>query len=253
MTPRHLLVIGAQRSGTTYLHRALDDHPQITMARPARPEPKFFLAPGSERATPEEYRAALFAHATDEKLLGEKSTSYIESAAAAQRAAAVVPDAIVLVMLRDPVARAVSNWRFSSASGMEERALEQALADNLQGPRRWDPAVTSVSPFAYLERGRYANYLGPWLAAFPDSMHVLFFEQLVGSVSALSDLYVAIGVDATTPALATERVNSSDGTAPALSSQLLTQLDEYFRDSDERLTSLLGRELPWRSAGTPAG
>jgi Sulfotransferase domain len=250
---RHLIIIGAQRCGTTYLHSLLDAHPEIAMACPARPEPKVFLSGELAARGRAWYESTYFAHARPESLLGEKSTSYIESAAAAQRAAAVVPDAIVLVMLRDPVARAVSNWRFSSASGMEERALEQALADNLQGPRRWDPAVTSVSPFAYLERGRYANYLGPWLAAFPDSMHVLFFEQLVGSVSALSDLYVAIGVDATTPALATERVNSSDGTAPALSSQLLTQLDEYFRDSDERLTSLLGRELPWRSAGTPAG
>ena len=41
---RHLLVIGAQRCGTTYLHDLLDAHPEIAMARPARPEPKVFLA-----------------------------------------------------------------------------------------------------------------------------------------------------------------------------------------------------------------
>ena len=41
---RHLLVIGAQRCGTTYLHTLLDAHPQITMARPANPEPKVFIS-----------------------------------------------------------------------------------------------------------------------------------------------------------------------------------------------------------------
>ena len=36
-------MIGGQRCGTTYLHTMLDAHPDITMARPARPEPKVFL------------------------------------------------------------------------------------------------------------------------------------------------------------------------------------------------------------------
>ena len=39
---RHLLVVGAQRCGTTYLSRALDAHPDVTMARPSPPEPKVF-------------------------------------------------------------------------------------------------------------------------------------------------------------------------------------------------------------------
>ena len=37
---RHVLLVGAQRCGTTYLGAALDAHPQITLARPSRPEPK---------------------------------------------------------------------------------------------------------------------------------------------------------------------------------------------------------------------
>ncbi len=81
-------VIGAQRCGTTYLHDLLAAHPQIAMARPARPEPKVFLLrrarrPGVGSGTSDTY----FAHATDETLLGEKSTSYLEYPEAADRAA----------------------------------------------------------------------------------------------------------------------------------------------------------------------
>ena len=76
---RHLLVIGAQRCGTTYLHTLLDAHPQITMARPANPEPKVFCSDEATRARARQwYRETYFAHAGDELLLGEKSTSYLE-------------------------------------------------------------------------------------------------------------------------------------------------------------------------------
>ena len=75
---RHLLVIGAQRCGTTYLHTMLDSHEQITMARPANPEPKVFCSDEATARGAEWYRETYFAHAGDELLLGEKSTSYLE-------------------------------------------------------------------------------------------------------------------------------------------------------------------------------
>ena len=123
---RHLLVIGAQRCGTTYLHDLLAAHPRIAMARPARPEPKVFLSDELAGRGVEWYRATYFGHVTDEDLLGEKSTSYLEYPEAAERAAAVLGDPLVLVQLRDPVQRAVSHWAFSSDEGLETRPLETA-------------------------------------------------------------------------------------------------------------------------------
>ena len=78
-------------------------------------------------------------------------------------------EAHVVVVLRDPVERAVSNWRFSTENGLETRPLEDGAAREPGRPAPWDPAVTSVSPFAYLERGRYVDYLEPWVGAFPDT------------------------------------------------------------------------------------
>ncbi|MDQ3094586.1 MAG: sulfotransferase domain-containing protein, partial [Actinomycetota bacterium] len=158
---RHLLVIGGQRCGTTYLGALLDSHPDITMARPARPEPKVFLSEELAAHGLDWYRATYFSHATSERLLGEKSTSYLDVPQAAARARSVLGRADIVVQLRDPIARAVSNWRFSRQNGLEHRLLAQALEDNLEGSLPWDPSVTSVSPFAYLERGRYLDHLEP--------------------------------------------------------------------------------------------
>ncbi len=243
---RHLLVIGGQRCGTTGLQVLLDAHPDITMARPARPEPKVFMSEDLAARGLDWYEQTYFAHATTETLLGEKSTSYLEDGASAARAASVLGSADIVVQLRDPVARAVSNWRFSSGHGLEDRPLEQALEENLQGPRAWDPEVSSVSPYAYLERGRYLSYLEPWFASFPDQVYVRFLEDLVTRESSVTELYDALGVDSSfEPPDQGKRVNQSSGPAPEISAELLTRLRAYFQDSDELLSERLGRKLPW--------
>lgn len=192
---RHFLVIGGQRCGTTWLHHQLEAHPQIAMARPARPEPKVFLhdlAPDQDRAW---YVDTWFAHASPDQVLGEKSTSYVDRTDAIERVRGLLGDIPLVVQLRDPVARAVSHWRFSSEHGLEQRPLGEALAANLEGPLPWDPSATSVSPYAYLERGRYAESVGPWLEVFGDLLHVQFLEELVARPELLTETLAHIGVD----------------------------------------------------------
>jgi hypothetical protein len=243
---RHLLVVGAQRCGTTYLHRLLDAHPEITMARPARPEPKVFCSDEVTRRGVEWYRRTYFPHASSEAVLGEKSTSYLEDAQAAARASEVLGEAHILVLLRHPVQRAVSNWRFSTSNGFESRTLEAALRDDLAGETPWDRSLTSVSPFAYLARGRYWDYLAPWLTAFPATTHVLFLTELVQDDGALHSLWTSLGVD---PAQGPERpkdaVNRSHGETPGLDPLLSETLERYFEDSNRALAARLGRKLPW--------
>jgi hypothetical protein len=244
--PRHLLVIGAQRCGTTYLSSLLEAHPDVAMARPARPEPKVFLSRERAARGLAWYHSTYFSHVAAESLLGEKSTSYLEDPDAPRRAVEMLGRAEIVVVLRDPVARAVSNWRFSRAHGLEERPLVRALTDNLHRARGWDVERTSVSPYAYLERGRYAEYLEPWFAAFPDSVHVLFLSELAGHRAAVAGLYASLGLDASSdPGRLDRAVNASDGVVPELDASLVGRLRAYFRDSDVCLRERLGRDLPW--------
>jgi hypothetical protein len=240
------LVIGAQRSGTTYLHTLLDAHPEITMARPARPEPKVFCDPDASAKGLRWYHDTYFRHARDELILGEKSTSYLEDGTAAARAREMLGEPHVLVVLRDPVERAVSNWRFSTENGLETRPLERALRENLTQEATWDRGVTSVSPFAYLERGRYLDYLVPWMAVFPRTVHVLFLPELVDDETTVERLWKALGVGpGDFSEHPTEPVNENEGGPPTLSKDLLGTLKSYFEASDRALSAHLGRSLPW--------
>jgi len=248
---RHLIIIGAQRCGTTYLHSLLDAHPEIAMARPTRPEPKVFLSADLAERGRAWYESTYFAHAGSESLLGEKSTSYLEHPEAARRAAAMLGSAEIIVMLRDPVARAVSNWQFSTENGLEQRPLGEALmaSQSDAAAPAWDRTAISVSPFAYLERGRYADYLDPWLAHFPGTVHVRFFEELLGDGAEVAGLYKDLGVDpGFQPDNLSRPVNMSRSPAPELAPGLAAQARQYLAGSDARLRTMLGRELPWPSS-----
>lgn len=251
MTRRHILVIGAQRCGTTYLHDLLAGHPQIAMARPARPEPKVFLSDELSGRGRQWYVDTFFSHAGPDQLLGEKSTSYLEYADAARRARDVLGDPLILVQVRDPIARALSHWAFSTDHGFESRPAVNVLEANLEGPLPWDPAKSSVSPVAYLERGRYTDYLGPWLEEFGGDVKILLLDEMRSERDRVAELFDFLGVDSeVTPELG-RTVNASAAVTPRLPDDLVHLLREYYRDSDRALAQLLGRPLTWQ--GTTGG
>jgi hypothetical protein len=81
----HFFIIGAQRTGTTYLYHLLAEHPEIEMAQPLKPEPKYFLIDSLFAQGLETYQTRYFSGKSGVWLRGEKSTSYIESEKAAER------------------------------------------------------------------------------------------------------------------------------------------------------------------------
>lgn len=209
MDPRFLCIIGAQRSGTTWLYNMLDAHPDITMARPAYPEPKYFLRPQSEVEGSRAYMERYFTPGADAAIIGEKGTSYIEHPEAAARIKRMFPDARVIAILRHPVQRAISNFRFSVKHGIETRTMHDVFIRNVPEPAI--PNGISVSPFNYIGRGDYAHGLLPYREAFGTNLKVLIFEELVGHAKALSELYGWLGVDpAFSPAHPSNPVNASE-------------------------------------------
>lgn len=241
----HFVIAGAQRSATSWLATVLDRHPGIAMAQPMRPEPKYFLRHGPDDAGA--YRDEFFPGA-EAAVLGEKSTSYIEHPAAAARIARCLPGARVVFMLRDPVERAISNWRFSVANGLETLSLEDALEAEPARTAAGDASGLSVSPFAYASRGHYADYLGAWRTAFPgDRMKLLVTEATVGDAGAVRGLCEWLGVDPGMPrADLPAAVNASPGTDD-VPSRVRARLRNAFVASNRTLADTYGVDIgPWQ-------
>jgi len=161
----------------------------------------------------------------------------------------MLPDATLVVVVRDPVARAVSNYAFSAAEGVETLPLVEALRADEAGDRAWDEARFSVSPFAYLQRGRYADALERVARhVVPEQLVVLFFEELVADGTALGTLYERLGVDpSSAPAVDGTPVNASPVT-DELDAATEAWLRGYFAEPNRRLEARLGRRLPWPQA-----
>src|ERR1700721_2434582 len=124
------LVIGAPKAGSTALHAALAQHPGLYMSTVK--EPKFFLTDGPPPARggagggqnpPAHVGGAgyegLFAPAPPGALRGEATPLYLHDPEAMKRIHALVPQAKLIAVLRDPVERAHSNWTHLRSAGLE--------------------------------------------------------------------------------------------------------------------------------------
>jgi hypothetical protein len=246
MMAEHFFIIGAQRCGTTFLYRLLDEHPSIEMARPLKPEPKFLLDADLCAKGREYYEATYFEGRPGIAWRGEKSTTYIESPLVAERMAQLFPEARVVCLVRDPVARAVSNYLFSRNNGLESLGLWEAFEREEERRNDYDRDRVSTSPFAYLTRGRYIDYLEPYLERFPDSrIRVVVQEALVSSLETIRGLYEWFGVDTDfIPPTFGNVVNASrKSEEEKLTEAQVAVLRERFAEPNARLFERFGLDL----------
>ncbi|MEZ4416741.1 MAG: sulfotransferase [Gemmatimonadota bacterium] len=159
----NLIVIGAAKSGTTSLSHYLNLHPQVAMTR--EKELHFFSKPEVWGRGVEWY-AAQFDRGTT--LRGEASVTYSSQQRypwVPSRMAALVPDARLLYIVREPIRRIVSAWGHRYSDGKENRSLDEAL-ESLEGN-------------ALVERSLYATQLEHYLPHYPmRSIHVISSEAL---------------------------------------------------------------------------
>lgn len=241
---KHLFIVGAQRSGSTYLYQALDSHPQVNMIHPVRPEPKFFMNEELVAQSREYYERTYFADRKPEsRYLGEKSTSYIERPEAARRMKAFYPDARILMILRDPVLRAYSNYRFSVAHKLEPLSFAEAL---MAEPERLRSAAftTSVTPYAYCKRGHYMDYIESYLEVFDaGQLCVLIFEEFANDLASVQRLYRWLDVEQDFVPPSLNKVFNPATVEKEDQQVAFRDMALGYRDSIARLEGWLGRRI----------
>lgn len=185
------LVVGAPKAGSTAVHQALVQHPQLFLSSPK--EPKYFLTPDSppheaghrgpgdahsarEWVWQRERYEELFDAAPAGTLRGESTPFYLWDRAAHLRIRQAIPHAKLIAIVRDPVDRAYSNWTHLWCDGLEPEG-DFATACGLEAER----IKAGFAPFwRYLELGRYGEQLAHLFSVFPrEQVHVLRYRELV--------------------------------------------------------------------------
>lgn len=189
MSAPHFLVIGAQKAGTTWLEKNLCQHPEI--AAPQHKELHFFDKEENYARGVGWYESQL-----GEGLSGEFTPNYFwipsstEEASESGQALRIpervyshYPNVRLIVILRDPVARAIS-----------------AYYHHIRARRiRPDQSIREVGHrYGILSMGNYARMLKAWQAIFPEEQfHIMVYEEAIlqDSELAMKACYRFLGVD----------------------------------------------------------
>jgi hypothetical protein len=172
--PIDLMIVGAPKAGTTSLKSWLGQHPAI-----ATHDTREFIYFASDEAFRQGYDAAFAAHfgedARSSAARVAKSVAMMYSREALARLKAHNPAVQVALLLREPIARAHSEFWYAKRRGREPAASFAAALDRIAA----QPADDARTHDAYLARGRYAEFLEPILDLFgPAQVGVLLLEEL---------------------------------------------------------------------------
>jgi Sulfotransferase domain len=240
------LILGAQKSGTTALFAYLRQHPSVS--GPFWKEVSFFDRHYVRGAR--WYRGNFPLRRG--RIVGEASPSYVLHPLAPRRVGELVPNARLIVLLRNPVDRAHSHYQHEVELGREPLSFEDALAaedERLHGEVERivaDPTYFSTAWWShtYKTRGLYAEQLERWFAIFPrEQLLVLSNEELADDThGTYARVLEHIGAP---PHRLADYPRVFDRVYGEMQPATRQRLSEYFAEPNRRLSELLGRDFGW--------
>lgn len=247
------IIAGAPRSGTTWLYVLARHHPQLAMAEPMVPEPKFFLVDELWQRGVDYYSTKWFDPLPPSRMLGEKSANYLEAPQVAERMSRVLPRVKLIFLLRNPVDRAYSNYLWSRQNGLEMEPFERALELEEQRERGLLPQLRYARPHAYFLRGLYAKHLAGFFGRFPRAQILVLRHEDVATrpESVAADFHRFLGVDELPEtALALGPINAAESArCEPLPPSLRRRLAGRYRAANAKLATLLGPDFElWSEA-----
>lgn len=247
--PRSLpdfLVIGAQRSGTTTLYDYLASQPGVR--RPVRKEIHYFAAHYGRGLSWYRAHFPIALRADRRWLTFECTPYYLLHPLVPMRVKSDLPDVKLVVLLRDPVDRFLSQYRMNVERGIEVRPLAAVVAaERAQGHAEIEAGSNSPEHrnFSYLARGRYVEQLQRWFAQFPRaSFHLIDFDDLVEQPRpTLEQACDFLGLTAPTMDAA---LHSGYRTGRSAAGPAVEGLRAYYETYDKQLSELVERTFRWQ-------
>lgn len=170
-------IIGAQKSATTSLFDWLGQHPEV-YANPVSKDFPFFTDEVLFNKR-KDYFLKFFSQAEGEKIILGADANLMYVPDAVVRLHSLLPDIKLIVILRNPVKRAISAWRYAVERGLEKRTFEEAINEEMKGikfpPSSWEGRHKN-----YLDHGLYFQQLKRVSQYYPDNkILILIYEDLV--------------------------------------------------------------------------
>lgn len=237
----NFIIIGCQRCGTTSLYTYLAQHPQILT--PIKKEMDFFSWHFDRGIN---WYLAHFPPmpAGEQFLTGEASPSYFDSREAPERLYSVFPEAKLIVLLRNPVDRAISQFYRLTDLNWEARSLDRVISDEIERLNQNPEYIIGEEPGNYLARGRYIEFIKNWRTFFPrEQLLILKSEDFyAGAATTVKQVLEFLGLP---EYQLSEYQNANPGSYQPVNQSVRDWLRDYFRPYNQQLEEYLGRKLDW--------
>jgi hypothetical protein len=188
------LIAGVQKAGTTSIYNYLQEHPQVFMSLVKETN---FLEQDWETFPPEKQNkngiitiedyAELFADVRDEIAIGEASPNYLfHYQSSAARIKKYVPNARLIIVLRNPIERAYSDYLMHIRDAIGSQVISFSEQINKKAHKSF-----------IIRKGFYATPLKHYLEQFSaEQIKVYLYDDLIrDSEQFMQNFYNYIGVD----------------------------------------------------------
>jgi len=244
------LVVGTKRGGSTSFADWLEQHPDVAPCRARKGTHYFDTNYPRGRSW---YATRFEKSGGGHRITGEASPYYMFHPLAAERIKAELPDVKLIAVLREPVDRLLSHYRYEVERGHEMETLERAL--DLEEARldgeverlRLDPAYEGYRyrHFSYLHRGHYADQVAHLHAHFdPANVLLIQSEQMFAAPNeTLARAWRFLGLEPHEPTHS-EALNATTS-RPDVEESTLQRLRDYYMARNEALYALEGVDWRW--------
>lgn len=206
----NFIIAGVEKTGSTSLYNYLGQHPDVFLCDPK--EPEFFLKENFSHQISSYER--LFEEVSGETAIGEASVSYFHNFEAGPRIKDTLPDARIIVILRDPAERAYSHYNMMvEYNAIPNRPFIEALRDARDKDDYYNTGIPT---------SRYADALEQYLDLFGDNLQVhLYSDYREDPIAVVQSILHHIGVDSTFVPDMSERHNVTYRPRSSFTNQLL--------------------------------
>jgi hypothetical protein len=248
-----IFLIGVQKCGTTSLQKYLLEHPSVVP--PYRKEMKYFDLFCFKPLAWYVAHFPLMSSVSDGRITLDATPDYIFYPGIADQIKKSVPDARFIVSLRDPVDRAFSQYLYSRRRGYEDLPFMEALdkedarlaREKEQLLARGRGVAWRYRENSYKRRGLYAEQLSYWFDVFSAKQFVVIdADKLKNQRQAAYDEILAF-FDLPPHRLDDEQeYNKAPETEREMGAAEENRLREFYREPNQQLFELLGREFDWK-------
>ena len=246
VTGPKFLIIGFGKCGTTSLYAYLNNHPRVLRA--VDKELHFF---NNHFECGLEWYKAHFPPIPENKdfMTGEATPWYINWGGVEQKVFQAFPEVQLLVVLRNPVARAVSHFYHNRKVGIEHRSFEEAMLseiEKLQGIT--DPAQVDKSYWkteqGYLFVGFYLHFIKKWMSLFPKEQFLIIDNDDLSTepVATMNQVFEFLGLPE--HKLPIYQKHNSGSYSP-IDQEMYGQISNIFKTHNQKLEEYLARSFDW--------